>query len=159
MNSIKYTKIYFNILYHESGERIIINHTFAFLSVGMQAGAGSSEICLLNIDFKENVPGTNKPERWFLGEIGYTVKREEKTDNSDYFVKIYSGSPQKGDFGMVLNYIPIEMIKGKTVTFTGRVKTEDVRNGYAGLWCGINQPYGPMDFAGWDKQGVDGTSD
>ena len=60
---------------------------------------------------------------------------------------------------MMLNHIPIDIVKGKTVLLKGRIKTEDIVGGYAGLWCGVNQSYGPLDFEGWDKTGIDKTTD
>lgn len=60
---------------------------------------------------------------------------------------------------MLLNHIPIAILKGKTVTFKGRVKTENITDGYAGLWGGTDQPYGPLDFEGWDEKGISSTND
>lgn len=113
----------------------------------------------LNLDFSVITPGTRNIESWFMGEIGYTIRRESGDDSTVYRIVIHSSQPNKDGFGMLLNHIPIEQIRGKTILFKGRVKTENVIDGYAGLWCGINSPYGPMDFTGWDKQGINGTTD
>lgn len=113
----------------------------------------------LNLDFKETISGTDKPERWFLGESGYDIRRIVKSDGQTYEMKIYSAIPQPGDFGMINNHIPVEIIKGKKVLIKARIKTDNVTSGHAGLWCGINQPYGPMDFAEWKETAITGTAD
>lgn len=113
----------------------------------------------LNLNFEESTAGSDIPIRWFLGEIGYKIQRFQDTETTHFMIKIMSNNPNNGDFGMVLNYIPINIVKGKTVLFKGKVKTENVTNGYAGLWSGVNQSYGPLDFNNWNKRGIANTTD
>lgn len=131
---------------------------FVFL-VGCKRGQyqESSFQPFLNLDFRGTIPRTDKPERWFLGESGYNVKRVLKANGQGYEMKIYSAVPQQGDFGMILNHIPVEMIKGKTVVLKTRIRTDNITSGYAGLWCGINQPWGPFDFTEWNKKAIEGS--
>lgn len=113
----------------------------------------------LNLNFEDASGNSNSPIRWFLGEIGYKVERVQNSELENYAIKMTSDNPKEGEFGMALNYIPIDVVRGKTVVFKGRIKTENVTNGYAGLWCGLNQQWGPFSFEGWDKNGVDNTTD
>ena len=122
--------------------------------------SASNEISnsFLNLSFEETSGNSNVPVRWFLGEIGYKIERIKEKENNKYSMKIISNNPKDGEFGMVLNYLPINIVKGKKVLYCGRVKTEDVIDGYAGLWCGVNQSYGPLSFEDWHKTGIDKTT-
>jgi hypothetical protein len=42
-----------------------------------------------------------------------------------------SNSPRGNDFGVCTGYFPIDLVKGKNIEFTGKIKTNDVTGGYA----------------------------
>src|SRR4051812_16443561 len=51
-------------------------------------------------------------------------------------------SPRKaaGSFGVATGTFPVSEAAGKTVRFSASIKTEDVQNGYAGLWWRVDGP-------------------
>lgn len=69
-----------------------------------------------------------------------------------------SNTLNKGDFGMTLNYILINTIKGKTVLFKGKVRLKMLLTGMS-IWSGVNQSYEPLDFNNWDKKEIANTTD
>ena len=54
-----------------------------------------------------------------------------------------AATPQKQSgpsFGVVTGTFPVKDAAGKTVHFSAWIKTENVRNGYAGLWWRVDGP-------------------
>jgi hypothetical protein len=54
-----------------------------------------------------------------------------------------AATPQKQSghsFGVLTGKFPVQDASGKTVHFSAWIKTEDVRNGYAGLWWRVDGP-------------------
>ena len=54
-----------------------------------------------------------------------------------------AATPQKQTgptFGVATGSFPVKDAAGKTVRFSAWIKTEDVRNGYAGLWWRVDGP-------------------
>jgi hypothetical protein len=53
-----------------------------------------------------------------------------------------AATPQKpgASFGVATGTFPVKDAAGKTVRFSAWIKTENVRNGYAGLWCRVDGP-------------------
>jgi len=134
---------------------------FMFFGLGCKQSLSDSNnevfTPFFNLNFEATIHGTNTPSKWFLRGKGYKSEREK--NRSGYSIKMYSTNPENGDLGMLLNYIPIELIKGKTVLFKGRVKTENVANGYACLWVGAYKYYEPIDLNGCDERSITGTTD
>jgi erythromycin esterase-like protein len=61
--------------------------------------------------------------------------------------------------GMAAYHFPTSQARGKTVRFTAWIKTEDVFDGCAGLWCRIDGPEGLLSSAYASECGVSGTTD
>jgi hypothetical protein len=53
-----------------------------------------------------------------------------------------AATPQKSgpSFGVATGWFPVKDAAGKTVRFSAWIKTENVRNGYAGLWWRVDGP-------------------
>jgi hypothetical protein len=78
-----------------------------------------------------------------------------------------AATPQKQSgpsFGVVTGTFPVKDASGKTVHFSAWIKTENVRNGYAGLWWrvdgpgeGTNRPV--LAFDNSQARIIDGTPD
>jgi erythromycin esterase-like protein len=67
-----------------------------------------------------------------------------------------SGAPS---FGLLNGMIPAGAVAGKKVRFSGFIKTEDVKNGYAGLWFRANSASGVVAFDNMQNRGATGTAD
>ncbi len=78
-----------------------------------------------------------------------------------------SATPQKQSgpsFGVVTGTFPVKDASGKTVHFSAWIKTENVRNGYAGLWWRVDGPgegtHRPvLAFDNSQARIIDGTPD
>ena len=55
-------------------------------------------------------------------------------------LRVAAPQKQSGAFGVVTGTFPVKDAAGKTVRFSAWIKTEDVRNGYAGLWWRVDGP-------------------
>jgi hypothetical protein len=58
---------------------------------------------------------------------------------------LHAATPQKQSgvsFGVATGTFPVKDAAGKTVRFSAWIKTENVRNGYAGLWWRVDGPGG-----------------
>ena len=56
----------------------------------------------------------------------------------NYYERMMSQKPAKSSFAFATWGFPIEAARGKRVRFSGSVKTENVRDGWAGLWWRVN---------------------
>jgi erythromycin esterase len=114
----------------------------------------------LNLDFEYPVQGTNKPQKWYTGGNGYIVALDdqEKANNS-MSIKITSNNPNENEFGAITGYFPFELVKGKTIEFTGKIKTLDIKDGYAGLWWRVDGKNGTLGFDNMSNRGLKGTHD
>jgi erythromycin esterase-like protein len=61
-------------------------------------------------------------------------------------------------FGVATATFPVEAARGKKIRFTGFIKTEDVMNGYAGLWWRVDGATGVLAFDNMYDRGVRGTT-
>ncbi len=64
----------------------------------------------------------------------------------------------ENDFGVASQRVPVTF-KGKTLKLTGFLITDQVQNGYAGLWMRVDGPEGVMAFDNMQKRPVKGTTD
>ncbi len=62
-------------------------------------------------------------------------------------------------FGVATATFPIKDAAGKKIRFSGYIKTENVANGFAGLWWRVDGPSGVLAFDNMQDRGVTGTTD
>jgi erythromycin esterase-like protein len=67
-----------------------------------------------------------------------------------------SGGP---NFGVATASFPVKEAAGKRVRFSGYIKTENVTDGFAGLWWRVDGASGPVAFDNMQDRGVTGTTD
>jgi C-terminal processing protease CtpA/Prc len=107
-----------------------------------------------NFDFEKRENGL--PLGWnVFGAPGYTISLDSSfVRNGKYSasIQLKEGSPQ---FKALAFTIPTNY-EGKKITLSGYIKTEDVTEGYAGLWMRIDPAGAYTDMS---KNGVKGTSD
>ena len=68
------------------------------------------------------------------------------------------GAPANA-FGMAGGSFPVHEARGKKIRFSGYIKTEQVVNGYAGLWWRVDGPAGTLAFDNMQARGARGTTD
>lgn len=64
-----------------------------------------------------------------------------------------------GNFGVATATFPVGAAAGKRVRFSGFIKTEDVTDGFAGLWCRVDGASGVLAFDNMQNRGIKGTTD
>jgi hypothetical protein len=62
-----------------------------------------------------------------------------------------------GNFGVATATFPVAAVAGKTIRFSGYIRTEKIMRGYAGLWWRVDGPSGPLAFDNMTSRGVKGT--
>lgn len=91
---------------------------------------------------------------------GYQVAADSLVRHGGrYALRIRSESqePKKNGFGVTTIRVPVSF-QGKTVKLTGFLKTENVQNGYAGLWLRVDGPGIMLGLDNMSKQNVHGTT-
>ena len=107
-----------------------------------------------NLNFDDVLNG--KPQGWYAAaQPGYSVSLDSvNVQSGKYSVVIEfigeSGNFQPVTFGLPNNY------DGQQITLSGYIKTENVRDGYAGLWMRIDPQ---IAFDNMQQRGITGTTD
>lgn len=109
---------------------------------------------VFNLDFEAASGGV--PAGWeHMGASNYTLTLDSsvaRTGKYSACITLSSGEP---DFGAWSFSIP-GSYPGKKITLSGYIKTENIDNGYAGLWMRIDPS---VAFDNMHKNGVKGTTD
>jgi erythromycin esterase-like protein len=63
------------------------------------------------------------------------------------------------NFGVATGTFPVAQARGKRVRFSGYIKTENVTEGFAGLWWRVDGDSGILAFDNMQDRGVTGTAD
>lgn len=132
---------------------------FAILLLSLSASGFSQKF--LNLDFEYAVPGSDLPQKWYVGGNGYivTLDNAEKASQSRS-LKMVSNNPVQSQFGICNGSFPIDLVKGKNIEFKGWIKTKDVTDGYAGLWWRVDgKNYEQLGFDNMSNRGLKGTND
>lgn len=64
-----------------------------------------------------------------------------------------------GEFGVATGSFPVEAVQGKKVTYSGWIRTLDLKDGFAGLWWRADGPTGVVAFDNMQGRGPTGTTD
>jgi erythromycin esterase-like protein len=70
-----------------------------------------------------------------------------------------TAAPGGPGFGVATGSFPIAAAAGRTVRYSGFIKTAGVTRGYAGLWWRVDGPSGVLAFDNMATRGVTGTTD
>lgn len=63
------------------------------------------------------------------------------------------------NFGVATATFPVNDAAGKTIRFSGYIRTENITRGYAGLWWRVDGQSGTLAFDNMGNRGVTGTKD
>ena len=113
----------------------------------------------LNLDFEDSTPN-GMPKFWMAGGMGYEAL-VDKTDacSGKGCLRIESVDANR-TFGVATSFFPVDFARGKKLRFSGHIKTEDVKDGHAGLWWRVDKA--PQLVAAFDNmadRGPRGTTD
>lgn len=116
--------------------------------------AQKSEIRKLNLDFEQVENGY--PKKWEnFGSKDYKIYIDSVHAKSGKFSVVIENSENKSEFKALALNIP-NNYKGKFIRLSGFIKTENVTDGYAGLWMRIDPQIG---FDNMNSRGITGTTD
>lgn len=62
-------------------------------------------------------------------------------------------------FGLANASLPAAPFAGRKIRFSGHIRSEDVSDGYAGLWLRVDGASGPLGFDNMNERGAVGTTD
>jgi len=121
----------------------------------------ASETTFLNLDFEVSPTGT-LPKGWFCGGQGHEVRLDsEIAQSGDNSLRIrHLGQTLPGQsFGVATGTFPIADAVGHRVRYSGWIRTEEVADGWAGLWWRIDGPGGAqLGFDNMADRGPRGTT-
>ena len=114
-----------------------------------------SGINKFNLNFDKYNEETKNVEGWAKWGF-YEFSKVVKLDNENYVGKVVSD--KGGDFGCVIYKIP-SFYKGDSIQLSGKIKTEKVKKGYAGLIMRIDGLNQMIQLENSHKKGIEGTTD
>lgn len=90
----------------------------------------------------------------FIGRVDpdYNATVRRAVDN-------IKNSAPRPNFGVATAKFPVKEAAGKRAHFSGYIKTENVTNGFAGLWWRVDGASGVLAFDNMQDRGVVGTTD
>jgi hypothetical protein len=134
------------------------------------AGRAQAPTPPLNLSFEQIAPRTHLPVGWWTSlsggapqeaASGYLVAADSLTHHDGrYALRVQSVGPTRpaDAFGVATMRLPTTF-RGKSVQLTGFLKTDQVQNGYAGLWLRVDGEQGTLAFDNMAKRPVQGTTD
>ncbi len=112
----------------------------------------------LNLDFEEFTT-EGKPENWNVRGEGYEITVDKVEAYAGKASLCISGKSINESFGYASSRIPIKDDPGAKVRLRGYIKTENVTEGYAGLWCRVDSKEGvPLSFDNMSEREIAGTT-
>lgn len=125
--------------------------TLFFLNLGC---AQTSEIHKLNLDFEQIE--NNFPTKWEnFGSKDYKIYVDSVNAQNGKTSAVIESQGNKSDFKALAINLP-NNYNGKFIRLSGYIKTENVTDGYAGLWLRIDPQIG---FDNMNNRGITGTTD
>jgi len=125
-----------------------------FLIFGTVFNCQAQTIQKLNLDFEQNEEGY--PAKWDnFGSNDYKIYTDSTAAKSGKFSAVIENDESKSDFKALGIDLP-NNYDGAFIRLSGYIKTENVTDGYAGLWMRIDPQIG---FDNMNDRGVTGTTD
>ena len=125
--------------------------TFLFSVIGYTQ---NSKIQKLNLDFEQNEKGY--PTKWEnFGNNNYKIYIDSVNVKNGKFSAVIENTENKSDFKALAINLP-NNYSGEFIRLSGYIKTENVTEGYAGLWMRIDPQ---IAFDNMNDRGITGTSD
>jgi erythromycin esterase len=108
----------------------------------------------LNLDFESRNTETNAPTEWYVAGNGYTISIDSvEKFNGEFSMEIESPKSGADDFGVAVLKLPFDNSKNRQVKFIGKIKTELLEDGYAGLWMRVDGINGTLKLDNMSDRG------
>ena len=141
MNRVKYLVILFLLTLINCNNAQNSNNTHVFL----------------NLDF-EKVTRDGNATGWYQGGEGFSVFVDSTISFSGKRSLCIERSGT-GNFGVATSSFPIDQAHGKYLKYSGYIKTQNITEGYAGLWWRVDGADGTLNFDNMSNRGAKGTND
>ena len=115
----------------------------------------------LNLGFERaGLVSPTSPANWYTGGQGYIAVLDSVSPQSGVRSLRLQATPNRrqGAFGVATSSLHGSAIAGKTIKFRGYIRTEAVKEGYAGLWMRIDSGTKVVGFDNMSMRGVTGTT-
>jgi C-terminal processing protease CtpA/Prc len=133
-------------------KKYILTVLISILAIG--ARCQTQSISKFNWDFEDVLNG--KPQVWLAADQpGYSVFSDSVNVQSGKYSVVIESTGESGNFQPITIRLP-DNYDGQRITFSGYIKTENVADGYAGLWMRIDPQ---IAFDNMSQRGVTGTTD
>ena len=127
-------------------------HLLPPLALAFLAARPAAAQTKLNLDFERRGANSAAPDGWFTGGQGYEAVLDDADVRSGKTALRITRRGEKRGFGVATAALPVKFARGMTVRLSGDIKTEDVQDGYAGLWLRVDGPGGAR--LGFDNMAV-----
>ncbi len=125
-----------------------------FLSLCIPLIGNSQNSKLLNLDFEQHQ--NNYPTNWKdFGKPYYKIYTDSTSAISGNYSIVIENNETNSDFRALAIELP-DNYNGKRISLSGYIKTENVTDGYAGLWMRIDPQ---IAFDNMNDNGISGTKD
>lgn len=114
-----------------------------------------------NLDFEDRIENSMTPKVWYIEGEGFDISLDKKIKfHNDLSLKISREKIIDDSYGMCAGVFPTDSVKGKEIKFSGWIKTQDVKNGYAGLWWRVaDKENNTLQFENMNENGVSGSKE
>ena len=114
----------------------------------------------LNLDFEYTLAENEQPEIWVTGDSPYKITIDTIVKfNQKKSIRIDCKRYNENSFGYTVNKFPIKYAKGKSLELKGKVRTENVIKGYAGIWLNANNDDETITFDNMNDRGLTNSND
>ena len=135
--------------------KLFILSFFTFLTLSVYPQTKKGDNPLPNLDFEKTV--NNFPTGWNnFGGTNYQIYSDSTTVNNGKYSAVIEYSNKETATFKALGFTLPSNYDGKQITLTGYIKTENVTDGYAGLWMRIDPQ---IAFDNMQEKGIKGTTD
>jgi hypothetical protein len=118
-------------------------------------------IKVFNLDFEQNLNKNELPDDWIKwGTSDYSTQTDTSIKYSGNYSVVINPLPtsEGKSFGSVAHLLPANY-NATSITLKGYMKTEDVRDGFAGLVLRIDGRSEPIAFDNMQNRNIQGTND
>jgi len=127
------------------------------LLVSLSLNCTAQQIIKFNLDFEINVPGKSLPEGWIKWGR-YRMGGDTTITHSGKCAAMITSDGESSEFGSMAYLIPANY-EGSFIQLEGFMKTEEVKNGFAGLLLRVDGEGTTLAFDNMESQDVKGTQD
>ncbi len=134
-------------------KKIFVVTTMFFFTFSLSGQSDKKDI-LSNLDFEKIEKGN--PSGWLLSDdAAYLITHDSTHSKSGKYSASIRFTGKNAGYKTLSVILP-QAYDGKKITLSGYIKTENVSDGYAGLWMRIDPS---IAFENMSSQGITGTTD